>query len=138
VSGFVGNPKNSRAGVNGTSNGTGPGVSGTGRVGVLGTGTGVGGTGVHAIAPTGGVGLAVDGRSTFSNSGVATVAAGASSVTVTDVALTATSIVLATLQTGIARTWVASAVPNAGTATVKITLNHSTTKAVEVGWFAIN
>jgi hypothetical protein len=52
------------------------------------------------------------GTTTFSRSGVLTVAAGTSKVAKTGVALTAASLILATLQQDVAGVWVRSAVPN--------------------------
>jgi hypothetical protein len=90
-----------------------------------------------------GVALDVQGTAQFSNSGLATVNGGAatpkSSVKVTGVALTASSLILATIQTNNAPgVFVQSAVPNVAGSSFTINLNQAVTKHVKVAWFIIN
>lgn len=107
------------------------------------------GTGVSATTDTGtavearvttsvGTALLVSGRAAYSNCGVATVLGSAGlprqAVTVKNVALTANSMVVATLQANIAGVFVASPVPHVATGTVTINLNQPVSQHVKVGW----
>jgi len=114
-----------------------------------GGGTGVygssenGGTGVHGTSNTGvgvsaastsGDALQVVGRVSFSTSGLATVAAHKKSVNVI-AGVTASSIILATLQTDVGAIAVASAVPHSGS--FRINLTAAPSRPVKVAWFVI-
>ena len=135
------------AGVSGVSDaGTGVvGTSGGGSgFGVLGTNTGSGvgvrgecaaGLGVLAI---GAVALEVHGPAVFTRSGVLTVAAGKSSATQTGVALTTSSLVLATMQQDKTGLYVRSAVPNVTGSSFTINLSKAVTASITVAWFVVN
>jgi hypothetical protein len=140
------------SGVVGNNLGTGPGVSGTGGVGVAGvtfnsTGAGVsgvtnasGGTGVAAFTNvSGGVALGVSGPAKFSLSGLVTIAAGATSATVTGVSLRTGSLVLATVQNN-AGVLVQFATPKPSQSLIIITLNKvvPSGKTATVAWFVVN
>ena len=151
-------------GVVGTANGTGAGVHGVGHggsavraedksSGITANGllaTSSAGTAVNAstnsgtavtaeVQGPGGIALYVQGRAVYSNCGVATIAGapGATklSVTVKGAALSANSIVLATLQANVSGVFVASAVPHVGAKTITINLNKAVAQNVKVGWF---
>jgi hypothetical protein len=96
---------------------------------------------VTGYNPTG-IGLTVVGASTFSLSGVATVAAGKKSVTVSRVALRRASLVLATIQQVATGYTVASAVPNATSSQIVIHLNEivaaTFSSGIRVAWFVVN
>jgi hypothetical protein len=100
------------------------------------------GTGVYASSPDG-YALQVAGTAQFtgtvlfSRSGEATVAAGDSSVVVTGVALSASSIVLATLQGYVAGLGVLGVAKDATASKMTIHLSKATTAALKVGWFVI-
>jgi hypothetical protein len=51
--------------------------------------------------------------------------------------LSPSAFVLATLQTSASKLFVASAVPNTGAGTAKISLNKASVGTVTVGWFVI-
>ena len=127
------------SGVSGTST-IGFGVSGPCPNGVAIYGESTNGYGVYATAP-GGTGLLVQGKSVFqgrtefSNSGVAIVKKNDKSVTVKVAAITIGSLVLATLQELQAGIAVAAAVPVAGSFT--ITLTGKVPADTAVGWFVI-
>lgn len=101
-----------------------------------------GGYGVFATSLNG-MALAVDGSAsfsgvtTFSRSGVATVAANESSATVTDVALTDTSIVLATVQGDVKKVSVEGVVTDPSSSEFTIYLTNAPTASLAVGWFVI-
>jgi hypothetical protein len=112
--------------------------------GVLGTNTGSGvgvrgecaaGLGVLAI---GAVALEVHGPAVFTRSGVLTVAAGKSSATQTGVALTTSSLVLATMQQDKTGLYVRSAVPNVTGSSFTINLSKAVTASITVAWFVVN
>jgi hypothetical protein len=97
-----------------------------------------GGTAVTAIGVAqSSVGLDVQGRAKFSRSGVATVPANASSVTVTGVSLTSGAYVLATLQQNRASRWVINAEPVPAYSAIVIRLNATVSAATKVAWFVI-
>jgi hypothetical protein len=124
-------------GVFGFSEGTGPGVRGASvgpNPGVEGQSSG-NGPGVLALNDGSGPALEVQGPATFSRSGVATIAARTKSVTVSFPGVTATSMVLATLQTNAKGVAVASAVPALDSFTVKLTKSPKTD--VVVAWFVM-
>jgi hypothetical protein len=78
------------------------------------------------------------GTTTFSRSGLLTVAAGKSSGTVTGVALTAASLVLATLQQNLSGVYVRSAVPNVAGSSFTINLSKAPSASAKVAWFVVN
>jgi hypothetical protein len=127
------------AGVVGTSSDS-VGVAGytkaTGQAGVLGADESAsGGIGVQATS-THGTALEVGGKATFTRSGVATLSAAATSVTVTVAGgLTSTSHVLATLQTDTGTIAVRAAVPDASNGKVTIYFTASAPKNTKVAWF---
>ncbi len=107
------------------------------------------GKGVHALTYDGvaisaatavdaGTALQVDGRAAFKWSGRAVVPAGARSVTVTGVPLTAESLVLATLQQRRDDTHVEAAVPDPVGARFTVSLNRRTSRNLTIAWFVIN
>lgn len=118
-----------------------PGASGVfgfndgGGNGVAGRATGAG-RGVLAQADAAGTALAVDGKATFSRSGVLTVSSGAA-VTKTSIALTAASTVLATLQTNQAGLTIQSAVPNPAGSAFTIHLNRAVSAPVRIAYFVL-
>jgi len=126
------------SGVSGTST-IGYGVSGFCPNGVAVYAESTNGYGVYATG--GGTALLVQGTSVFqgktefTNSGVATVKKNGTAVTVKLKEVSATSIVLATLQELQAGLAVAAAVPVAGSFT--ITLTAKATADINVGWFVI-
>jgi len=96
------------------------------------------GVGVLAENNGGGTALEVTGPSVFSRSGVLTVGGGKSSATKTGVALSAASLVLATLQQDRAGVWVRSAVPNVAGSSFTIHLSKAVTASTQVAWFVVN
>jgi hypothetical protein len=96
------------AGVWGSNGGSGIGVKGTSLVG----------TGVYASGGT--VALQVEGKASFSRSGVVTVAAGTSLQTVTMAGVSTSSMVLATAQLA-ANVWVKAVEPASGSFTIYLT-----------------
>ena len=137
-------------GVFGTHNGdTGIGVWGqTGGVGsaVYGEATedGVGvfgdtvnGTGVIARS-TNGNALDVRGRAAFSLSGIAVVQPNRAIVTVSNVSLTNSSLVLALIQGNVTGTWVRGVVLDIVGDKITIRLNKVVSNAAFVGWFVVN
>ncbi len=163
-SGVVGNSGAGNAhGVEGFGSGTGSGVVGRGGAGsgagvvgsglgngsgVVGIGVGSGGgvegiagprgVGVLAQNTAGGAALKATGRVVFSRSGVLTIAAGSSTVTKTGVALTAASLVLATLQQDVAGVWVRSAVPSVTAKSFTVHLSKAVSAKTKVAWFVVN
>jgi hypothetical protein len=163
--GVVGSGRGNAAGVLGIGAGSGAGVTGSGGAGggagvagsggsgggdgVVGTVTSAGngvhgrataakGVGVLAENDAGGPALKVTGRTVFSRSGVVTVAAGSSKVTKTGVALTAASLVLATLQQDVPGVWVRSAVPNSAGSSFTVHLNKAAPASTKIAWFVVN
>jgi hypothetical protein len=110
----------------------GPGVLGESPFGVYGQSDS--GTGVFATS-TSGLALAVDGPVTFTTSGVATVPAHATKVTVTLAGVTTSSLILATPQAVAAKVAVEAAVPGSGSFT--ITLTKAPKVALPVAWFVL-
>jgi hypothetical protein len=127
----------------GTNGGNGPGV-----MGQTGTGSGPGvegftfgtGPGVYAVSNGQGNALDVVGTATFSRSGLVSIAAGASTATVTGVALTAQSIILANLQNKLTGVLVECVVPNVTANSFMIVLSKAVPagKKATVGWFVVN
>lgn len=120
----------------------GTGVYGTSTDGLGVVGQTFDGTGVTAIGQFG-TALDVQGVSKFSRSGIKTIAGTAgspkSSVKVTGVSLTASSLVLATIQTNNAPgVFIQSAVPNVANSWITINLNQAVTVSVKVAWFIVN
>jgi hypothetical protein len=95
-----------------------------------------GAIGVSA-ASINGVALGVYGVATFSRSGLATVAANKTSVTVTEVALTDTSMVLATVQGNVKKVSVEGVVVDPGASQFTIHLTKAPTASLSVAWFVI-
>ena len=120
---------------------------GTGVYGVSNDGVGVfadtfDGTALTARGQAG-IALDVQGTARFSTSGLATVkgsvATPRSSVKVTGVALTANSLVLATIQSNNAPgVSIESAVPNVAGSSFTLNLSQPVTKGVKVAWFIVN
>ena len=109
-----------------------------GGIGVNGRAFSATAVGVLAENPAGGNALVVSGKAAFTRSGVLTVAAGKSSVTQTGVALTTSSLVLATLQQDHAGVWVRSAVPNVAGSSFTVHLSKTVTAPTSVAWFVVN
>jgi hypothetical protein len=144
-SGVGGKGTSGANGVTGLGIGAGDGVNGS----ALGGGSGVKGVagfanavGVTAENTMGGTALDVNGRATFSGSGIASIPAGSSTKVVTPGQdLTSSSIVLATLQnSGLGMTLIRSAVPDPSAGTFKITLNQAVPagRTALIGWFIVN
>jgi hypothetical protein len=138
-SGVYGNDESGGGyGVYGNSaNGIGVYGSGTGSTGVYGFSAAA--VGVLASSDTG-TALLVEGVVGFSRSGVATVAAGTSSVVVSGVYpdLTASSMVLATPQGYLAGVCVAGVVSDVSASEFTIHLNKTVKTALPVAWFVIS
>jgi hypothetical protein len=117
--------------------------SGTGVYGEAGTGRGLHGwsntgIGVRAQAVAG-TALQVLGRASFSRSGRLAIAAGRSSVTKTGVTpLTASSLVLAVLQTNRPGIYVRAVVPNVAGHSFTVYLNAAVPGTTNVAWFILN
>lgn len=116
-----------RAAVDGANSSTGPGVRGIGGIGVL-----------AQASRSGATALAVQGPAVFSRSGTMTVAAGHSSATVTRVALSAASLVLATLQQHHTGVCVLAAVPEVSRGSFTVYLSKTVTAPAKVAWFVVN
>jgi hypothetical protein len=131
---------NNGAGVVGSGPGTADGVRGTATSGngVPGQATSAAGVGVLAENTTGGTALRVSGQAAFSRSGLLTVAAGKSSGTVTGVALTTASLVLATVQQNLSGVYVRAAVPNVPGRSFTINLSKAPSASAKVAWFVVN
>ena len=112
------------------------GTTGNGRSGVSGWDTSPGGGyGVYASSLKG-TALHVQGKATFSRSGAATIAKGKTSVTVGLAEVTASSLVLATLQQFVEGSQIAAAVP--ATNAFTIYLNEAATADTRVAWFVLD
>lgn len=151
--------------INGTGTGTANGISGSssGGAGVLATsGSGPGlsassatnaavkavstsGTGVDASSSSGvgvratstsGTALSVTGKVHFSHSGAASITQGSKAKTIKVSGMTASSLVLVTLQTTASGIYLAGAVPGSGAFTVR--LNKAAPKSMRFAWFVIN
>jgi len=96
--------------------------------------------GVVALAPVVAdrVALEVLGRARFTRSGTLSIAARTSSISTAMPALTATSMVLATLQTNRAGVYIQAAVANPATNKITIYLNKKVTAATKVAYFVLN
>jgi hypothetical protein len=106
--------------------------------GVHGTTNSAASTGMLAEHTAGGTALKVSGTAAFSRSGVLTVAAGKSSATVTGVALSAASLVLATLQQHTTGVYVTAAVPKVSGSSFTVYLSKAPTVSTKVAWFVVN
>ncbi len=125
-------------GVWGQTGGTGSAVYGEATangIGVFGDSTN--GTGVQARSTTGPA-LNVLGRAQFSLSGIAVVKADRASVTVSNVALTNSSLVLALIQGNVQGTWVRGVVLDIVGDKLTIRLNKVVSNAAFVGWFVVD
>ena len=129
-------------GVTGAGGGAGTSVLGVGGFaggdGIKGRAMSAAGAGMLAESAVGGTALRVSGSAEFSRSGVLTVAAGSSSATQTGIALTAASLVLATLQQDVAGVWVRSAVPNVTAKSFTVHLSKAVSATAKVAWFVVN
>jgi len=96
------------------------------------------GAGVVAENAAGGAALQVQGVAAFARSGLLTVAAGKSSATQTGVALTAASLVLATLQQHATGVYVQAAVPSVTDSSFTVYLSKAPTATAKVAWFIVN
>jgi hypothetical protein len=102
------------------------------------------GWGVYAVSP-GGQALRVDGRATFSRSGLVVVPAGQSQVTVTGIPLSASSsfperpsLVLALVQQQNTSVFVTAAKPDVAGSRITIELNRRARTPTTVAWFIVN
>jgi hypothetical protein len=132
-----GDSKGAGPGIFGFNEGSGPGVRGSSvgsNAGVEGQSSSAG-PGVLALNDGSGPALEVHGPATFSRSGLATIAAKNRTVTVSFPGVTATSMVLATLQTVAKGIAVAAAVPGTDSFTIKLT--KSPKRDVVVAWFVL-
>lgn len=113
-------------------------TKGAGQAGVLGSDeSSGGGIGVSA-ASTNGTALQVDGVASFSRSGLESIAAGKTTQTVTGVALTTASLVMANLQKSLPG--VEAVVPDVSASSFKIFLSEAVPagESAKVGWFVVN
>ena len=135
--GVEGDSRGAGPGVFGFSEGIGPGVRGASvgsKPGVEGQGSGTG-AGVLALNDGSGPALEVQGPATFSRSGLVTISAKKTNVSVSFPGVTATSMVLATMQTMAKGVAVAAAVPDVDSFTIKLT--KAPKKDVVVAWFVL-
>jgi hypothetical protein len=129
------------SGVYGLNDGTGYGVAGratnvNGGTGVLGDApNSASGIGVEADSATG-TALHVQGKATFSRSGIVTIQAGNDSRTVTLAGVTTASMILATSQQN-KGVYVKAAVPGTGSFTIRLTGN-APTGGLKVAYFVLN
>jgi hypothetical protein len=120
------------------------GAAGRGLTGHCATGIGllgetISGVGVRAYCGNNtGVGLRVTGKVAFDRSGKLTVTAGHSAVAKTGIGLTASSFILATLQTNVAGLFIQAVVTNPAGSSFTVYLNKAPTKNVAVAWLAVN
>jgi hypothetical protein len=103
------------------------------------------GVGVKAESNGSGTALVVEGTAVFSRSGNVTISYPAKSVTVTGVAVTSQSLVLATLQKHLGGVFVEAAVPNLSGSSNSFTIylnkapgTDTKPKSVTVGWFVVD
>jgi hypothetical protein len=123
-------------GVWGRTGGTGSAVYGQATANGVGlNGVSASGIGVNASA-NGGIALQVQGRAKFSRSGIAIVAAGTASKTVTLSAVTSNSMILATAQQNVSQS-VKAAVPGNGSFTIYLTGN-APGSGLKVAYFVLN
>jgi hypothetical protein len=139
------NPDNTSSVVNATTAGSGPGVyaNSVGGDGIQAISQSASSAGVSATNTTGGTALAVDGAATFSGvtsfsrSGLAAVAKGADSVSVTGVALSSSSMVLATLQTNVGKLGVRCVTTSSSESEFTIYLTEKAPANCNVAWLVI-
>jgi hypothetical protein len=126
-------------GVSGAGDGSGDGVFGESVVGngVHGKAGNALAVGVLAENTGGGAALKVTGRTVFSRSGTVTVRSGSSSVTRHRVALTGSSLVLATVQHDVPGVWVRCAVPDVAGGSFTVHLSKAVRTSTKVAWFVI-
>jgi hypothetical protein len=123
-------------GVEGVASSLGTGVNGTANL--------AGGVGVVAANTAGGTAFQANGTArfsgatVFSRSGVLTVRAGSSEVTMKGIALTAASLVLATLQQHQAGVHVLAAVPYVTGSSFTVFLSTAVPANTKVAWFVVN
>jgi hypothetical protein len=108
-----------------------------GDTGVKGEGVGIGVRAVSTLANHAGVGLRVDGRLVFRTAGVATVPSGKNTVSVSLAGVTATDMVLATVQQGGAF-YVKNAVASSGKFAIHLNKAPVSPATVKVAWFVIS
>jgi len=97
------------------------------------------GTGLRAFAGNNaGLALRVSGKAAFDRSGKVTITAGHSSIVKTGIALTASSFILATLQTNVAGLFIQSVVTTPSGSKFTISLNKAPSVNVSVAWLAVN
>ncbi len=117
----------------------GTGVHGDGTVaGVDGSAVTAGGIGVRATNTAGGPALRVNGKASFSRSGVIKLSVAAAYAKVSGMSLTSSSYVLATLQTDTAGLYIRSAVPAPAASTITIHFNTTAPAGTRVAWFVVN
>jgi hypothetical protein len=114
-------------------------VSGASTIDVGVQGSSPTGTGVLATSPDGTT-HQVQGVATFSRSGRVMIAAGQSSVVVSQAALSASSLVLANLQEYLKGIYVEAVVPDAsaGSFTIHLSMTVPAGDTANVGWFVVN
>jgi hypothetical protein len=130
ASGVWGEALSGGAGVTGTASGTNGGVQGVNA-----------GPGPGVLAQNSGSGpaLSVVGPAAFKRSGVLSIAANKSSVTLSGISLGAAAFVLATIQGSVAGIYVQGVTVVTGSSgSFTVHLNKATTKALNVGWFVVN
>lgn len=94
------------------------------------------GTAVYGSAPTAGLALRADGRVKFSRSGIASIAAGATSVSVVLDGVTTSSMVFAVVAKNVAARWVRAVVPSTGS--FRIYVNKALVSSAPVSWFVLD
>jgi hypothetical protein len=125
-------------GVYGKTAGVGSAVYGEATVnGVAVFGKSTNGTALRGDSPSG-IALQVNGRASFSRSGVITLGSIASSITQNGVPLTSASSVLATLQTNTSGLFVEAAVPNPAGSNFTIYFGKAAPAGTKVAWFVVN
>lgn len=96
-----------------------------------------GATGLQITTKTG-TALSVDGRATFSRSGVATIPAGHANWTVADVGIGEGSFVLATLQADLGEVVLKAAVPHTARGSFTLRLSGPAASDASVAWLILN
>jgi len=120
------------------------GAAGRGLVGFCSQGIGLlgqtdTGTGLRAFSSTNtGLALRVSGKAAFDRSGKLTITAGHSNVVKTGIALSASSFILATLQTNVAGLFIQAVVPSVSGSRFTVYLNKAPSVSVSVAWMAVN
>jgi hypothetical protein len=114
-------------------------ASGQGAIGVFGAASASRGIGVYATAPSpDSAALQVNGRSVFSQSGRIVVPAGATSATQSGLSLSTAAFVVATLQQDLPGVLVRAAVPDPVAGMVTVFLTGAPSVDATVGWMAVN